>query len=168
MLYGAITATDTITEATENSEVPTFTENLPKLKHINIVLLIDHLIFMVLSSGGVFVVYEWPLLIFHLGSSVVIYILQQRGRELDKPRDAPNEPERTISDPTECCLLARWIPLQRTGALMKITAVVGIGRLALKVYSFQGDWIFVVTFRVLMTLTLSVVNYYIYKSLTKQ
>ena len=123
---------------------------------------------MVLSSGGVFVIYEWPLLIFHLGSSVVIYILQQRGRELDKPRDAPNEPERIIADPIECCLLARWIPLQRTGALMKITAVVGIVRLALNVHSFQGDWLLVVAFRALTSLTLAVVNYYIYKSLTKQ
>ena len=155
-------------EATDNSEfeVPTSTENLPKLKHINVVLLIDHLIFIVLRGDGVS--YECPLLVFHLGSCIVISILQQRGKELGKPGDAPNEPERILADPKQCCLLARWIPLQRTGALMKLTAIVGIGRLALNVYSFRGDWIFVVIFRLLTSFTFAVVNYYIYKSLTKQ
>ena len=168
LLYGAITAIDTLTEATENSEIPIFTENLPKLMHINVVLFIDHLIFAVLRGDGV--IYEWPLLIFHSGSIFVINVLQQRGKELDKPRDAPDEPERAVADhdPTQRCPLAKWVPLENTDILMKLTAVVGIGRLAVMVNSFQGDWIIVVLFRFLVSLTLAMVNYYIYRTLTKQ
>ena len=168
LLYGAITAFDFATEATENFKVPIFTENLPKLKHINPVLLFDHVIFILLSSGSVSVIYEWPLLIFHLGSFVVINILQHRGKEVDKPRDALNEPERSLSDPIARCMLSRWIPLQRTGILMKVTALAAVGRLVVKIYTFQGDWIIVVVFRMLTSLTFAVVNYYTYKSLTEQ
>ena len=168
LLYGAITAFDSATEATENFKVPIFTENLPKLKHTNPVLLFDHVIFILLSSGSVSVIYEWPLLIFHLGSFVVINILQHRGKEVDKPRDALNEPERSLSDPIARCMLSRWIPLQSTGVLMKVTALAAVGRLVVKIYTFQGDWIIIVGFRLLTSLTFAVVNYYIYKSLTEQ
>ena len=168
LLYGAITATDAITEATENSEVPVFAESLPKLKHINLVLLLDHAIFMFLSSGSVSFLSECPLVVFHVGSFAVIDILQHRGKELDKPRDEQREPEGNHSEPIACCMLARCIPLERTGLLMKVTAIAAVARLIVKIYTFQGDWVVIVIFRLLTSLMLAVVNYYIYRSLTKQ
>ena len=168
LLYGAITATDSIKEATENSEVPVFTQNLPKLCCINLVLLIDHVIFMVLSSGNVSAFFECPLLIFHVGSSAVILILQNRGKKLDKPRDEKNDARSNSPDPIADRMLARWISLPKPSLLMTLMAIAAVMRLSVKIYTFQGDWVFVVLFRLLASLTFAVVNYYIYKSLTKQ
>ena len=130
--------------------------------------MLDHLIFMALDSSSVSTIYEYPLLIFHLGSFAVISILQCRGKELDKPKDEQNKPESNLSDPIAHCMLARWIPLQRTSVLMEVTALAALGRLVVKIYTFQGDWVIIVIFRLLTSLTFAVVNYYIYKSLTKQ
>ena len=166
LLYCAVTATDFITEATE-CEVPTFTENLPKLKHLNLVLLLDHLIFMVLSNGSVSILSECSLLLFHVGSIYIISRLQHRGKELDKPGDEQKELESSQSIPTAYCMIARWIPLQNTGHLMKVTILASFGRFAVEFYNFQGDWIIVVVFRLLTAAMFAVVNYYIYKASTK-
>ena len=168
LLYGAITATESITEATENSEVPVFTQNLPELNCINLVLLIDHVIFMVLSRGNVSTLFECPLFIFHVGSSAVILILQNRGKKVDKPRDEKNDAKSNSSNPIAYSMLARWIPLPNPSLLMPLMVIAAVVRLAVKMYTFQGDWVFIVLFRLLASLTFAVVNYYIYKSLTKQ
>ena len=99
---------------------------------------------MALDSSSVSAIYEYPLLIFHVGSFAVISILQCQGKELDKPKDEKNKPERNPSDPIAHCMLARWIPLQRTSVLMEVTALAAVGRLVVKIYTFQGDWVIIV------------------------
>ena len=123
---------------------------------------------MFLSNGTISALSEYPLLIFHMGSFASIWTLQRRGKELDKPRDEQNEPENNQSDPIAICILARWIPLHRTGLLMRFTACAAVVRLIVKIYTFQGDWVIIVLFRLLTSLTFAVVNYYICRSLTKQ
>ena len=167
LLYCAVTATDFITEATDSygSEVPAFTENLQKLKHLNLVLLLDHLIFMVLSNGSVSILFECSLLLFHMGAICIISRLHHRGKELDKRSE--NKLESSQSIPTAYCMIARWIPVQNTGHLMKVTILASFGRFAVKFYNFQGDWIVVVIFRLLTAAMFAVVNYYIYEASTK-
>ena len=156
-------------DATDSDECEAlaFIKNLPKLKHLNLVLFLDHLIFMVLSNGRVSILSECSLLIFHVGSICIISRLQRRGKELDKPNDEQNELESSPSIPIAHCMLARWIPLQNTGHLMKVTTLAAFGSFAVKIYKFKGDWIIVVVFRLLTAAVFAVVNYYMYKASTK-
>ena len=161
LFYCAVTTTDFIMDATDSDECEAlaFIKNLPKLKHLNLVLFLDHLIFMVLSNGRVSILSECSLLIFHVGSICIISRLQRRGKELDKPNDEQNELESSQSIPIAHCMLARWIPLQNTGHLMKVTTLAAFGSFAVKIYNFQGDWIIVVVLSLQPAAVFALVNH---------